>query len=88
VSQERRWNFAPREAGERMTKLGKRLEDRVGGALSSTEENVRTSLAQVREGAETRLRSLIRLLDRHPAGSLAAAFVTGWLLARLLQKLD
>lgn len=67
-----------------MTKLAKTLE----GALHATDSNLRGSLTRVRDGAETRLRNLVRLLDRHPVGSLATAFLSGWVLARLLQKLD
>jgi len=56
-------------------------------SLVELEDRVRWSIDRVRGQAEQRLRRLANLIVNKPIRSLGVAFLSGVVLARLLQKL-
>ncbi len=56
-------------------------------SLAAAENRVCESLSKARKDAEHGLRKLSRLIADKPIKSLSVAFVSGFLVARVLQKL-
>ncbi len=56
-------------------------------SLTEIESRVCSSLERFRDEAEGRLRSLSKMVVDKPVRSLGVAFLSGFIIARLLQKL-
>jgi len=59
----------------------------VNSMMAIAQDHMRSSLNRARTQAEGRLRSLSQLIKSKPFRSLGMAFVSGVVIARLLQKL-
>ena len=59
----------------------------VNSMMAIAQDHMRSSLNRARAQAEGRLRALSRLIKTKPVRSLGMAFVSGVVIARLLQKL-
>lgn len=57
-------------------------------SLSALEGRLRAPLEKAQAQAEKRLKKVSKLIVQRPAASLAVAFVVGFGLARLLQKIS
>lgn len=57
-------------------------------SLSGLEDRLRAPIEKVQATAEKRLKKVAKLVVQRPAASLAVAFVIGFGVARLLQKIS